>query len=103
MEPGLSVSKNTPVPPTTENQKLLTKGAVIDTAMINSRMVLPREILLIKMMSIGAYPINHPQKKIVQEPNQALSPRNNVIPKKFCRCDPIPPTKASMINMVGPI
>src|SRR5699024_4475043 len=54
LEPGDSISSETPVPPTMENQKLLTSGDTIDTATINSLIVRPREIRLIKTISIGA-------------------------------------------------
>ncbi|MOA23106.1 hypothetical protein D3C78_1437080 [compost metagenome] len=52
--PGACSSRPIPVPPTTVNQNMVTSGAMIDSVMMISRMVRPREIRATYSATMGA-------------------------------------------------
>src|SRR5690625_5050310 len=94
------------VEPNVVNHNKARIAGEINTPAINSRIVLPLEILAINSPIKGAHDICHAQKKIVLAPNHSLSLYGvnvRLILRKLVTYPPMVVTKFSRMKIVGPI
>src|SRR5699024_4177082 len=93
------------VPPNVTNQRTASTEGTKSTPVINSRIVLPREIRAINNPMKGAHEICHAQKNMVFFPSHSLSEKGFNVKLIGTTFDMYPPsvvTKFSAINNVGP-